>query len=227
MRDPYEVLGVGRNATQEEITVAYRRLAKQYHPDLHPGDSSAQKKMSEINVAYEEIKSGRARYQDYSQPQQRQQPWGRPYAQRQSNPYGGFDPFGPFGPFGSAQFERRQAQEMGDQLDPARRYINAMRYQEALFALSQARERSAEWYYLSAIANFGVGNTASAIEHIDQAVSMAPDNFEYQNVRRQIYGAANPYATRRQTFGMPAFGMNGLCLGLCAARLLCMFCRPY
>ena len=61
MKDPYEVLGVSRDATQEEVTAAYRKLAKQYHPDLNPGDKNARKKMSDkINVAYEEIKSGKA-----------------------------------------------------------------------------------------------------------------------------------------------------------------------
>lgn len=58
MRDPYEVLGVSRNATDEEVAKAYRKLAKQYHPDLNPGDETAAKKMSEINDAYDRIKRG-------------------------------------------------------------------------------------------------------------------------------------------------------------------------
>ena len=53
MRDPYEVLGVGRSASEAEVKRAYRKLAKQYHPDKHAGDKRAQAKFSEINSAYE------------------------------------------------------------------------------------------------------------------------------------------------------------------------------
>ena len=58
IRDPYEVLGVPRGSSEEEVAKAYRKLAKQYHPDLNPGDETAAKKMSEVNEAYDRIKKG-------------------------------------------------------------------------------------------------------------------------------------------------------------------------
>ncbi|MGI6545230.1 MAG: molecular chaperone DnaJ [Fastidiosipilaceae bacterium] len=62
-RDYYEVLGVAKNCGEDELKKAYRKLAKQYHPDLHPGDHAAEEKFKEINEAYGVL----------SDPQKRQQ----------------------------------------------------------------------------------------------------------------------------------------------------------
>ena len=58
INDPYAVLGVSRGASKEEVTKAYRKLAKKYHPDLNPGDEEAAKKMAEVNAAYDSIING-------------------------------------------------------------------------------------------------------------------------------------------------------------------------
>lgn len=66
-RDYYEVLGLNRNATEEEIKKAYRQLAKKYHPDMNQGDKSAEAKFKEVNEAYEVLsdKEKKARYDQF------------------------------------------------------------------------------------------------------------------------------------------------------------------
>ncbi|MDD4715450.1 MAG: molecular chaperone DnaJ [Oscillospiraceae bacterium] len=66
-RDYYEVLGVSKTASEEELKKAYRRLAKQYHPDLHPDDKQAEAKFKELNEAYAVLsdKNSRAKYDQF------------------------------------------------------------------------------------------------------------------------------------------------------------------
>jgi len=64
MRDPYSVLGVGRTASADDLKKAYRKLAKQYHPDMHPGNSTMETKFKEVSTAYDFLSDPdrRARY---------------------------------------------------------------------------------------------------------------------------------------------------------------------
>lgn len=88
MKDYYKILGVSKSASDEEIKKAYRKLAKQYHPDTNPDNSSAETKFKEINEAYETLgdKSKRAEY-DIGE----KNPFagfGRSYQQTTGNPFG-------------------------------------------------------------------------------------------------------------------------------------------
>lgn len=66
-RDYYEVLGVSKTATSDDLKKAYRKLAKQYHPDMNPGDKTAEAKFKEVNEAYEVLNDPgkRSRYDQF------------------------------------------------------------------------------------------------------------------------------------------------------------------
>ena len=66
-RDYYDVLGVDKSVSDDDLKKAYRKAAKKYHPDLHPGDAEAEKKFKEVNEAYEVLsnKEKRARYDQF------------------------------------------------------------------------------------------------------------------------------------------------------------------
>ena len=217
MTDPYAVLGVSRDATEDEIKSAYRRLAKQYHPDLHPDDEECARKMNEINAAYDAIKN--------PQPQQAS------YGGYQSRT-GYADPFGfGFDPFGYAYQERQQYNtqyEARDSVDiqSAMHYINAGAYNEALHVLSTIPQgdRDAKWYYCSARANCGQGNRVAAMEHIRRAVQMEPDNPDYQRFYQILQSGGRAYADTGSRYGFSSGLSGNYCYPLCMAWCLCNAC---
>ena len=206
--DPYKVLGVSPNATDEEIKKAYRRLAKQYHPDRNPGDKEAAKKMQQINDAYDQIKN--------------------PEKSRPNAGYGGYGPqYGGYGPryggYGPQYGGSRQ--ETPNYQAAAYQYIFFGRYQEALNVLASIQDRDARWYYLSALAHDGLGNQVTALEHIRRAVSMEPDNPEYLSVLEAIERDGHAY--RQQASKHKGFRFGGFpCLSFCLCYFLqVFFCR--
>ena len=101
--DPRKVLGVSETASQDEIKRAYRRKAKECHPDLHPNDPDAAKKMNELNEAYDMLMNP----EKYANRQQQQNPYGgNPYG---GNPYGGSSYGGnPYGSYGGNSYGGQQ-----------------------------------------------------------------------------------------------------------------------
>lgn len=160
--NPYKVLGVPDGASEDECTKAYKRLAKKYHPDLNPGDREAERKMAEINAAYDQIKNGTAQSQS-------------------SNSYTSY--------YGNS---RQSSSSAPDYLSSAAQLIRSGQYQQALNLLNNIEDRSARWYYLSALANFSLGNRAVAEDHIRTAYAKEPDNSTYEQAYRNIMNGVSP-----------------------------------
>lgn len=199
MDDPYRVLGLTPDATDEEVKRAYRQLAKKYHPDMNPGDAYAAQKMNEINAAYDQIKNP---------PQQ------TTYRTQYTDPFAGW---------------QRQREERGAQSESLRRaqaYLQQRQYAAAWNILQSVpeAERTAQWYYFAAIANTGLGNRVLGYEQINRACAMDPDNAEYQYARAQIERNGFTYTSTQNGFNFTS-GAGRVCCGLCVATQLAnLFC---
>ncbi len=249
VNDPYQVLGVSKGATKEEIKKAYRKKAKEYHPDLHPNDPSASQKMNEINEAYDMLtnpqkyEAWRAQQQRQSYGQGQQSQYGG-YADNGGSGYGGQNTSGGYqGPGGWSSdfsgfdfgdifgFERNENVSMNPQPEPGdsteiRRVINEInskRYGEAIGILTYipSAGRNARWYYLSALANHGLGNTVQAIDHMQKASQMDPNNRTYHLLLQKFRRSEQTYEQNAQGFNMEVINMQKLCFGCLAAQFLC------
>lgn len=202
IQDPYKILGLSYGASDEEVTKAYRKLVKKYHPDLHPGDKIAAKKMSEINEAYDLIKSGKA-HQNQTQTQNYN------YTNNQNNSY--------------TNNQTNTYNNNTNLYQVASHFIRTGMYREALRVLSEIQDRTAEWYYLSAIANYYTNNRITALNHAKMAVQMEPNNLSYQRLLQQIQNSGNVYRQRSQQYGRP-INVSNICFWWCLADVICNCC---
>ena len=237
MRDPYEVLGVQRGASDDEIKKAYRAKCKRWHPDLNPNDPTAEEHFKEVQAAYDAITKGETGPQMGGNPygSYQQQGYGQQNYQQQGyqNGYGGFDGFDGFDPFGFGFGFGGYQQGYGQQgasysgsdspeMQAARNFIMNRRYAEARRVLDSMNSRSARWYYLSSLANQGLGNSIDALQDARRAVQLDPNNTEYQMHLRRMQNPGQTYRTQT-TYAQPG-GLMRWCWSMILLNLLCNCC---
>ena len=243
MRDPYEVLGVSRGASDDEIKKAYRAKCKRWHPDLNPNDPTAEEHFKEVQAAYDAITKGETQQQaggygygqqGYSNPYGNYQQQGsyqqNGYYSSQNNGYtdfGGFD-FDPFGfgfNFGGYQQQSGASYNSTDsaEMQAARNFVANGRYAEARRVLDGMTGRNARWYYLSSLANQGLGNRIDALQDARRAVQLDPGNTEYQMHLRRMQNPGQTYRTTQATYTSPG-GLMQWCWSMILLNLLCNCC---
>lgn len=229
MTDPYKILGVSRDASDEEIKKAYRTLSRKYHPDANinnPNKAQAEEMFKTVQQAYNQImkekENGGGSYSYGSS--------GYGYdgdsRGRQQGTYGDFGSFWGFGPFGYGYGSQNNRSTSDDKdssyLRAAANYIRNGSFDEAINVLAGIEDRDGRWYFYSAQAHAGKGEQATAIEYAQRAVAMDPDNMQYQMLYNRLVSGGQWYAGQGQAYGR-ASADNGTC-NFCVKLILLNMC---
>ncbi|HIY18386.1 MAG TPA: J domain-containing protein [Candidatus Blautia avistercoris] len=206
MIDPYSVLGVSRDASEEEIKKAYRKLSRKYHPDANinnPNKEQAEEKFKEVQQAYEQIMK-----------------------EREYGGAGGYD-YGGFGGF-QGNYQQRTAQNSASEeelhMQAAANYIQQGYYQEAMNVLSGISLHNGQWHYLCSMASIGLGNNLDALSHIQEAVRLEPDNMQYQMLLQRMQQGGRWYGDMQRTYGGMQVDGGDWCMRMCCASAVCNIC---
>ena len=200
MFDPYQVLGISRGASDDEIKKAYRNLSRKYHPDANmnnPNKAQAEEMFKQVQQAYDLIMK-----------------------EKEQGAFGGYGNFG----FGGYQGHQSESSDYENYMRAAANYIQSRHFKEALNVLNLISERNAMWYYYSAIANNGLGNNVAALQQAKQAVAMEPGNFQYRQLVQQLEGGGTWYRDMQQPYREYHMGGSDFCVKLCVANLICNCC---
>ena len=203
MNDPYQILGVSENASDEEIKKAYRELARKYHPDNYhdnPLADLAQEKMKEINAAYEQITKERSS--------------GR-RAGGGSSSYGGGASYGGYQGYGGSRSYSGQSSV----LQQVRIAIQTGNISRAEALLDNYSDHNAEWNFLKGAVCYRRGWLDEALRYYRAAVKLDPGNAEYRQALEYMEGTEDTSYSPTGSFGTLCSGNP--CLSLCCLYTLC------
>lgn len=200
--NPYDVLGISPNSSEDEIKKKYRALVKQYHPDLHPNDEEAARRMSEINAAYELIKSGNVPAQNYTSASGTSAPngsftrGGTTYYYQYGDPEELFRAF--FGSYGFSRYSTRNTDT--DPYSCIDEFVHIGYFTQAAAVLNKIDIHDAKWNYYAAVISQGMNRFADAVRFADEAVRMEPYNDSYRQLANQLNSYYVKSFRRRRSF---------------------------